>query len=147
VTTSTPVANAKLMSIGSFSNQLWKLGQIEVPEDLISTIQYKILHPEEKGPPAKSKRSGMRTIAVAAISILLTVALLGGTAYFIKRRHSLGRNDEPIVRTDVIRTFEPLPDNEAAALFGRLEAMAEKLGVSKKEYTAEGEAGKESSGD
>ena len=133
-------------SIGSFSNQLWKLGQIEVPEDLASTIRYKIMHPEENQPPAKVKKTGKR-LAVGTVLILLAVVLLGGVAYFIKRGHSSGKTDTPTVKTEVFRTMEPLPDDEAEVLFRQLETMATRLGVSEKGNVIEGEGEKENPGD
>jgi predicted anti-sigma-YlaC factor YlaD len=133
-------------SVGSLSNQLWKLGQLNVPEDLISTIQYKLIHPKEKDQPAKTKIT-KKQIVVGIALIILTIVLVLEISYFKKRRNSLNRDHTPIVRIEVIHIQEPPNTNETQSLLNKLEAIATKLGVLGKDNTTEGETGKENSGD
>jgi len=137
---------AYVRSVGSLSNQLWKMGQLTVPEDLVSTIQYKLVHPEAIGQSPKTKITKKQIIA-GIVLIILTIVLVFGISSFKRRRHSLNRNDNPIVRTEVIRTIEPPNESEAKALLEKLETIATKLGVSTKDNTTESETGKENSGD
>jgi hypothetical protein len=130
-------------SIGALSNQLWKLGKVRVPEDLSSTIMYKLTHPDEKWQPPKFAISKKHIIA-SSILILLAGALFFGISYFKRQWDSLNRSDTPTVRTEVIRIQEPPNDSEARALLEKLETIATKLGVSTKDNTTRTEAGKES---
>ena len=137
---------AYVRSIGSLTNQLWRLGQLEAPQDLISTIQYKLVHPVEKNQPVKTKITKKQVVVGIALMIL-TIALVSGISYFKKRRNSLNIDDAPIVRTEIIRTPEPPRESEAKALLNQMEAIATKLGILTKDNTTEREAGKESPGD
>ena len=115
---------------------------MNVPQDLISTIQYRLVHPEEKKQPPKTKVTKKQIVAGITV-VILTIVLVLGIGYFKKRRNSLNRGDAPIVRTEIIRTFESSKDSEVENLLRKLEAIAEKLGVSGKDNTTEGKAGKE----
>jgi hypothetical protein len=123
-------------SVGSLSNQLWKLGQIEAPEDLISTIQYKILHTEEKAQPAKIKKSGKRIVAVT-ILILLTVAMLWGIAYFKKFIIPQKVSVTPIITKQIIIEEKPPGDHEAEMLLKELKGIKEALGPPEKKESVE----------
>jgi len=54
-------------SVGAMPNQLWRLGQVKVPQDLISTVQYALAHPKEKaGPPGNMVQSSLRWLKTVA---------------------------------------------------------------------------------
>jgi hypothetical protein len=127
-------------SIGALSNQLWKLGKVRVPEDLGSTIMYKLAHPEEKAPPSKFVIS-KKHIVIGSILILLAAGIFFGISYFRNKQYK-DEKGTPIIKTEVIRTFEPPNDSEAKALLRNLETIAEKLGASGKDNTTKGETGK-----
>jgi len=59
--------NAYVRSVGAMPNQLWRLGQVKVPQDMISTVQYALAHPKEKartpGNIVQSSLKWLKTIA------------------------------------------------------------------------------------
>lgn len=118
---------AYVRSIGSLSNQLWKLGQVEVPQDLSSTIQYKLAHPEEKAQPVKTKITKKQIVA-GIIVIISIIVLMLGINYFKARQDSLNEDDAPIVRTEIIRTIELPNDSETKALLNQPETTAPEPG-------------------
>lgn len=134
---------AYVRSVGSLTNQLWRLGQVEVPEDLISTVQYKLVHQEEKNQPSKTKITKKQIIS-GIILIIFTIVLVLGISYFKKRRNSSTRDGAPFVRTEIIRTQEPPSESEAKVLLEKLETIAAKLGATAKDNTTATEAGQES---
>ncbi len=111
-------------SIGSLSNQLWKLGQIEVPQDLISSVQYKLVHPEEKEQPAKAKITKKQIVAGIALIISIIVLVLG-TSYFKKQR------------------AKPPKESKAKALLNQPDAITTKIGAATEDNIIEREIGKE----
>jgi len=122
-------------SIGSLSNQLWKLGKVKVPEDLGSTIMYKLTHPEEKAQPPKFVIS-KKYIIVGSILILLVGALFLATSYF-KKQHAPNKDDVPIVKAEVIYKHTLPSDIEAQLQLKQLETIATNLGVSEKDSIQE----------
>ncbi|MBN2121241.1 MAG: zf-HC2 domain-containing protein [Candidatus Omnitrophica bacterium] len=73
-------------SIGSLSNQLWKLGRIRVPEDLASTVLYKLAHSGKKSPSQGLMVS--KKYAIGGFLVLLLVGLLLGIHYLKTRENS-----------------------------------------------------------
>ena len=50
-----PKCKDYVRSTGSLSTQLWELGDIKVPEDLLSTIVFKLSHAQEKSARSRPK--------------------------------------------------------------------------------------------
>lgn len=118
-------------SIGSLSNQLWKLGKVKVPQDFSSTILYKLAHPEEKTQQSKFVIS-KEHIIVGMILILLATLLFFGFNYFKKKMHSADADNAPILRTEIIQETGQVSNNEARSLIIQLKDIARKLGISGK---------------
>ena len=136
--------NGYVRSIGSLTNQLWKLGKIKVPQDLSSTVMYKVAHPEAEIPSSRFVIS-KKHIILGSILILSAVAAIFSISYF--RNKSLKEKDAlPIVKTEIIRTIKPPDDSEAKALLGELETIATGIGASKEQKTIEAEPEKENIG-
>ncbi|HTZ11434.1 MAG TPA: zf-HC2 domain-containing protein [Candidatus Margulisiibacteriota bacterium] len=114
-------------SIGSLSNQLWKLGQIEAPSDLLSTIQFKLTHAQENGRMAKT-RITKKQVILSITLLILTIALILGAGYFKKRRQ------------------KPPSESESKALINELKGIAVKLGVSAGDDNSEKETGNDTTG-
>lgn len=129
-------------SIGSLSNQLWKLGKVRVPEDLTSTAIYKLTHPEQKTRASKFVISKKQIIA-GSILILSAAALFLGISYFKGKRTLQDTDDAPTIKIEVIYESKPPTDSEAKALLKQLEAIAEKVGVTEKDRAVEEDATKE----
>jgi hypothetical protein len=121
-------------SIGSLSNQLWKLGKVRVPEDLGSTIMYKLAHPEEKAQPSKFVIS-KKHIVIGSILILL--ALFFGIIYFKKFKVSQKIAETPIITRQIIIDQKPPTKPEAEMLLEELQGIKEALGPSEKEESVE----------
>ncbi|MFH1799397.1 MAG: hypothetical protein ABH891_00925 [Candidatus Omnitrophota bacterium] len=108
-------------SIGSLSNQLWKLGKIRVPEDLDSTIMYKLVHFEEKTRPSKFVISKKHIVA-GSILILLAGVIFFGTDYF-KGQHAPNKNHTPIIKTEKIHESSVPTESETQRLLKQLETI------------------------
>jgi len=110
---------AYVRSVGSLSNQLWKLGLINVPSDLGSTIMYKLAHPGQEVEPSKSALSKKRIVA-GSVLILSAAVLFFAAGHLKNQRHPKGMERAPFVKTGVISEKEPPSDAEAQALFDGL---------------------------
>ncbi|MFH1875425.1 MAG: zf-HC2 domain-containing protein [Candidatus Omnitrophota bacterium] len=130
-------------SIGALSNQLWKLGKVRVPEDLGSTIMYKLTHPKEKTQPSKFVIS-KKHIVIGSILVLLAITAFFGINYFRNQQHPHDRENIPIIRTEIVRTQKPPSDSEAQSLLKQLEIIAAKLGISGKDKAPDVDLEKES---
>ena len=85
-------------AVGSLSNQLWDLGNVKVPADLISTILFKLKEAEKEPPKSKEAVSQRRFIAVI-VTLFAAALLFFITNYCIK----LNRNkmkDKKIVSAE-----------------------------------------------
>jgi len=124
-------------SIGSLSNQLWKLGKVRVPEDLSSTIMYKFDHHGQKARSSKYILLKKRIIAGFILASLI-IALFVGINYLRTRQQS--RRDDTsivsIVRTEVIHKIESPTESETRSFIKQLETIMEnKLGIAVKDAT------------
>ena len=93
-------------SVGSFSNQVWKLGKVKVPQDLGSTIVYGLTHPgaEIKSPMLTVPRwqiAGLVILAVAATAALL------GVSYFKNQHKFAGSGKNVTTRLEMTSNPEP----------------------------------------
>jgi len=57
-------------SVGSLSNQIWKLGEIKVPADFKDTVIFKLTHPEPKIKVSLFSKKTIAGIAVFALIVL-----------------------------------------------------------------------------
>ena len=128
-----------IRSIGSLSNQIWKLGQIEAPQDLISTIQHKLVYPQERGQPFRIKITQKQAV-VGITLIAVAIVVVSGSIYFKKDRNPFQRNDALIVRTEMIRTSAPPGGSEARAQLNQPETIAVAPVVSTGNHITESEA-------
>lgn len=124
-------------SIGSLSNQLWKLGKVRVPEDFGSTILYKFSHFEQM------IQSSRVILSAKHVMIGLTLMLLGITAssaihYFRNRQPPPKEEDVPIVRAQIVGPRHPPSDEEARILMRQLEVIAAGVGMLSKVMSVEG---------
>jgi len=132
-------------SIGSLSNQLWKLGKARVPEDLSSTIMYKLDHHGQKAHLFKYILSKKRIIAGFILASLI-IALFVGINY-LRARQWPRRDDTSIVsivRTEVIHKIESPTESETRSFIKQLETIvANKLGIAVNGITTNVESEKE----
>jgi hypothetical protein len=135
---SCPKCKKHVRAMGSFSNQLWELGDIAVPSDLDSTILFKFKQPVEESGKPKSKKP--KTL-VFAVSILI-IGFIGylGWSQFVKPPQSPSEVGDAVVDEDapagdeavtvtaqITKGKKPVSDSEAKALFGQLQQMADSL--------------------
>jgi len=120
-------------SIGSLSNQLWKLGKVKVPEDLSSTIMYKLAHPEQEARASKYILSKKHIIAGFILASLIIALFVG--IHYLRTRQQPKRDDTPIVTTEVIHKIESPSESEARSLIKQLETIAAKLGIAVNDKT------------
>jgi hypothetical protein len=141
-----PECTRYIRSLGSISNQLWKLGDIDVPSDFASTILFNIDNAPEE--PAASKPKASKNILIIAVTLVVAAA----TVMFVMKYISANK---PAPKTETITgqmivEKTPSGDKESAALFEELQNIADKLKVTEKkpetaEAPAEAEAPKEKS--
>jgi hypothetical protein len=91
--------NNYVHSLGSFSNQVWKLGKVRVPQDLGSTIIYGLTHPGPQDQPPILTVS-RRQMAAGAILVVLAAVTLFGASYFKNQRKSAGPEKNVIARLE-----------------------------------------------
>jgi len=76
-------------SVDSFSNQLWRLGEVKVPSDFSSTVLFELTQPEEELPeeeaPATSKKWLIGAVAFILVAMIISAGLIG---YFKLRQPS-----------------------------------------------------------
>ena len=118
-----PRCEKHVRSIGSLSNQLWKLGKVHVPEDLVSTALYKYRSFEAE------RRSAAFVITRRHMLVAFAVALVIG-AFFVTHYFKNKKADVPVVSSKVIQVGKTPSDEEAKNLLKQLETIAEKLNAS-----------------
>ena len=127
-------------SIGSLTNQLWKLGNaIMVPADFSSAVIFKLKHPTQVDPKPGfviSKKLAMGIL----IAIIVISAFLFGIIYFKTRVQSGAKNEAPLVKVQIIEE-EKIPGNEEEKLLPEeLETVDKASEVSEKEEAVEDES-------
>jgi len=131
---SCPKCRDYVRSISALSNQLWKLGDIEVPSDFVSTVIFNLKHLKPAVPPAAKPA---RLAAVITVSILIALILFLGIAYFKKFKVSQKVSETPLITKQIITEQKPPSDQEAAMLLEELKEIKEASGSSPKEESAE----------
>jgi len=134
---SCPKCRDYVRSISALSNQLWKLGDIEVPSDFVSTVIFNLKHPTPAVPPAAKPAIFKRRAVVIAVSILIASTLFLGIAYFKKFKVSQKVSEAPIITKQIITEQKPPSDQEAAMFLEELKEIKEALGPSQKDEIAE----------
>jgi len=76
-------------SLGSISNQVWKLGDVAVPPDLDSAALFKLQQLEE-GIRLPKAAVTKRDVVIAALSMIMVLAAVAGLSYFKNRGRSRG---------------------------------------------------------
>lgn len=131
-------------SIDSLSNQLWKLGDVDVPSDLSSNIIFKLRQSEQDVPqssPVLPKKIVFGVIILIigffmffwGIKFLKTLKFSPTVdnaeivqIYSVKKQESI-HNDEGSSSVQIIKEQVPVSDEETEHLYGQLQAMAESL--------------------
>ena len=132
--------NTYVRSIGSLSNQLWKLGKVRVPSDLSSTILHKIDHPEQRSQPSVPAAL-KKYIAAGLIFILLAATIFLGIKHFKNQQKVNETDGVPIVRAatvEIIQNSNSPSDNEAQFLLKSPEAITPEFDMFKKDVATEG---------
>ena len=73
-------------SVDSFSNQLWRLGEIKVPSDFESTVLFKLTQPEEKPDEEEGSATSKKWIIGAVAFIITGIIISGGLIAYLKLR-------------------------------------------------------------
>lgn len=75
-------------SVDSFSNQLWRLGEIKVPSDFESTILFQLTQPEEKFDEREGEEpaTAKKWIIGAVAFILVGITISAGLIAYLKMR-------------------------------------------------------------
>ena len=133
---SCPKCKDYVRSIGALSNQLWKLGDIKVPTDFVSTVIFNLKHPKQEVPPATKPALSKKLAAGIIISIIL-LALFLGSIYFKKFKVSQKIAETPIITRQIIIDQGPPTKREAEMLLEELQGIKEALGPSEKEESVE----------
>ncbi|MFH1594503.1 MAG: hypothetical protein ABID09_07390 [Candidatus Omnitrophota bacterium] len=85
-------------ALGSVSNQVWELGEVEVPADLGSTVIFKLKQPAEEEDAPQLKKSN-KALMIFIVLILTGAALFFGIKYF-KKSSSLPEKKEPQISAE-----------------------------------------------
>ncbi len=71
-------------SVDSFSNQLWRLGDVKVPSDFVSTVLFKLTQPEEKPDEDQEPASSKKWLIGGVVFILVGITLSAGLISYFK---------------------------------------------------------------
>ncbi|MFC1621343.1 zf-HC2 domain-containing protein [Candidatus Omnitrophota bacterium] len=93
-------------SIDSFSNQLWKLGDVKVPSDLSSTALFQLKQPDQEVKKPKSSSSKKAAIGVLVL-ILAAASIFFGSNYFKNRGRSQEVEDTKSAKVEEIKEEKP----------------------------------------
>lgn len=107
-------------SVGSFSNQAWKLGKVKVPDDLSSTIIYGLTHPASENQPSMLTVPRWQIAGLAILALLATASLIG-VSYFKNQRKASGFEKNMTIRMEAaskpdsstLLTFSEQPEEGA----------------------------------
>lgn len=134
---SCPKCKDYVRSIGALSNQLWKLGDIEIPSDFVSTVIFNLKHPKPPVPPV-TRPAVFKKLTVGIILSLLIIAILLWTSpYFKKFIIPQKVSETPIITKQIIIEEKPPGDHEAEMLLKELKGIKEALRPSGKEEGVE----------
>jgi len=103
-------------SVDSFSNQLWRLGDVKVPSDFGSTVLFKLTQPDETPDedqaPATSKKWFIGAIAFLLVAMTVSAGVIG---YFKLRQPS--QEEFQIIAVVDETAGESLDDQESNVVF------------------------------
>ena len=125
---SCPKCASRVRSIGSFSNQLWELGDIEIPSDLDATILFQFNQAKQQ--PRKSKYKGSKKLVFGVIIVIVGLILaFGGKKFFKPAETEVDEegDDEVIVKVITTKNQSSVSNQEAEQLYGQLQKMADSL--------------------
>jgi len=118
----------RVRSMGSFTNQLWELGDIEVPSDLDTTILFQF-DKAKKEPPKPKPKKPKNKVVIGAI-VVAVIGLAFGAYKFLKPdelKVEQVTDDTVIVKSTGFQKKSSTPDPEAERLYNQLKGMAESL--------------------
>lgn len=137
-----PDCKTYIGAIGSLSNQLWELGDIEAPAGLSSTALFKLRHAGER--TAQSAKPSRRNRLATGILLLV---ILSAASYFgikhFRKCAELPEKEKAFVVQGQAVAERKTADREAEALLGELKGIAAKLGASGKKETEKAKPAKE----
>jgi len=73
-------------SVDSFSNQLWRLGDVKVPSDFSSTVLFKLTQPDEEPDEEEAPATSKKWIIGAVTFILVGMTVSAGLIGYLKLR-------------------------------------------------------------
>lgn len=73
-------------SVDSFSNQLWKLGDVKVPSDFCSTVLFKLKQPEEKIQDSELDAPKKFPVGILVSGFAVIALILGIGVFYILRK-------------------------------------------------------------
>jgi anti-sigma factor RsiW len=122
-------------AFGSISNQLLKLGNVNVPPDFASTVLFKLKQPGQEARRPETAGS-KRKILIALLIAIMAVAVFAGGWYFKKRSLSVASTKMPQDGKEVVSDEKPVDDEQAEQLIVQLEVIADSIGATKNNTAA-----------
>jgi len=122
-------------SVDSFSNQLWRLGDVKVPSDFGSTVLFKLTQPEEKPDEEETSAPSKKWLIGGIAFILVAITLSAGLISYFKLRKPAEQEitvvQAPVVSEEAVQ--EPHRDQESDIQFDELDGIAAVLNGPKEE--------------
>jgi len=116
--------------MGSFTNQLWELSDIEIPSDLDSTILFKFDEAKKAPRKPKPKNSKRQKLVIGVVIVVIGIgAFFGWKKFFILEELNVEQvsDDAVIIQATAFKKKTPIPDPEAERLFKQLKGIAASL--------------------
>jgi len=120
----------RVRMMGSFTNQLWELGDIEIPSDLDSTIIFQYDQAKKAPPKPKPKMKKSKMLGIAVVVVVVGIGIAFGAKKFFKPAELNGdqeRGEAVTVQATAFTKKVSAPDPEAERLYKQLKSMAESL--------------------
>jgi predicted anti-sigma-YlaC factor YlaD len=121
-------------AFGSISNQLLKLGNVDVPPDFASTVLFKLKQPGQQAQRPETARS-KRKLLMAFLIAIMAVAVFAGGWYFKKCSLSGTSTKMPLGGKGIVADEKTIDDEEAEQLIVQLEVIADSIGATKNNTT------------
>lgn len=117
---SCPKCKTYVHSIDSFSNQIWKLGNVKVPQDLLPSILFELSHP--RLPQSNKKSSPFKLWAIGVVFCLMAGFLIYGV-FLQPNKKDIPKKDSSPKTT----SRAPVSDEAAQNYFNQLQTIAANL--------------------
>jgi len=120
---------SRVRMMGSFTNQLWELGDIEIPSDLDSTVLFQYDEAKKKPRKPKTAKKPKKMVIAAVILVVGIGVAFGAKKFLIPDELNVERveDDAVVVQATAFKKKTPVPDPEAERLYKQLKDMAESL--------------------